>query len=62
MSLRLLQINLHHSKAASAALLLRRELKFLYSHYICDIERKLITNPKSFWHFVDSKRTTPYFP
>jgi len=24
--------------------------KFLYSQYIADIECKLITNPKSFWH------------
>jgi len=36
--------------------------KFLYSQYIADIECKLITNPKSFWHFVNSKRTTSFFP
>jgi len=36
--------------------------KFLYSQYIANIERILITNPKSIWHFVNSKRTTSYFP
>jgi len=44
----------------------KRELeflnKFLYSQYIADIERKLITNPKSIWHLVNSQRTTSYFP
>jgi len=35
--------------------------KFFYSQNIADIERKLITNPKSFWHFFNSKRTSSYF-
>lgn len=36
--------------------------KFLYNQYIADVERKLAINPKSFWHFVNSKRNTSYIP
>jgi len=38
------------------------KLLYKYSQYIADIECKLTTNPKAFWHFVNSKRTTSYFP
>jgi len=36
--------------------------KFLYNQYMSDIVSKLRTNPKSFWHFVNSKRKTSNIP
>lgn len=36
--------------------------KFLYKQYIINFETNIKANPKSFWNFVNSKRTCSQFP